>query len=78
MARSTYSRAEWYDAMKFDPRINNTISEIDEKKHSELRYKLSHGVCNTHFPGCFLIDLTTLSSIPARIYRTVKAVLTTG
>ena len=45
MARSTYSRAEWYDAMKFDPRTNNTISEKDEKKHAELRYKLSHGVC---------------------------------
>lgn len=44
MARSTYSRAEWYDAMKFDPRINNTISENNEKKHNELRYKLSHGV----------------------------------
>jgi len=45
MARSTYSRAEWYDAMKFDPRINNTISEKDEKKHNELRYKLTHAVC---------------------------------
>lgn len=45
MGRSTYSRAEWYDAMKFDPRINNTISEKDEKRHAELRYKLNFGVC---------------------------------
>jgi hypothetical protein len=78
MARSTYSRAEWYDAMKFDPRINNTISENNEKKHNDLRYKLSHGVCWASFPGCVYTRLTTLSSIPARIYRTVKIVLTTA
>lgn len=44
MARSKYSRGEWYEALKLDERTHNTISEPDEKKHSEIRYKLSHGV----------------------------------
>jgi hypothetical protein len=43
--RSRYSRTEWNESMKLDPRIDNTISELDEKRHSELRYKVSHGVC---------------------------------
>jgi hypothetical protein len=42
--RSKYGRSEWNQALKLDPRCDNTISEMDEKKHAELRYMLSHGV----------------------------------
>jgi hypothetical protein len=43
-ARSPYSRAEWYDGMRLDPRVNNVISERNDKNHNALRAKLASGV----------------------------------
>src|ERR1700754_697315 len=43
--RSTFRRGDWYKGMKLDPRINNLLSERDEKRHSELRSKMLHAVC---------------------------------
>lgn len=43
-ARSPYRRGHWYDAMRFDPRINNTLSERDEKRHNDLRSKMMPAV----------------------------------
>jgi hypothetical protein len=46
-ARSPYSRAEWYDGMRLDPRVNNVISERNDKHHNALRAKLAAGVRRT-------------------------------
>jgi hypothetical protein len=43
-ARSTYSRSAWYDGMKIDPRVNNVISERNDKHHNALRAKMVTGV----------------------------------
>jgi cytochrome P450 len=42
--RSRFRRGHWYRGMGLDPRINNTLSEQDEKRHNELRAKLLPGV----------------------------------
>jgi hypothetical protein len=46
-ARSTYSRAPWYDGMRLDPRVNNVISERNDKRHNALRAKMASGVSPT-------------------------------
>ncbi|KEF62777.1 uncharacterized protein A1O9_00750 [Exophiala aquamarina CBS 119918] len=38
--RSKWARGGWYGGVKFDPRMNNILSERDEKKHAEMRDKL--------------------------------------
>ena len=38
--RSRWSRGTWYDGMKMDPRLNNILSERDEKKHANMRAKM--------------------------------------
>lgn len=43
-ARSPYVRGEWYDGVKLDPDIDNTISEKNEQRHTELRAKVANGV----------------------------------
>jgi hypothetical protein len=48
-ARSPYSRAEWYDGMRLDPRVNNVISERNEKRHTALRAKMASGVSLASF-----------------------------
>lgn len=42
--RSPFRRGHWYSGMKFDPRIDNLLSERDEKRHNELRAKMMPGV----------------------------------
>ena len=42
--RSLYRRGEWYKGMQLDPRIDNLLSERDEKRHTELRSKMLHAV----------------------------------
>lgn len=42
--RSPYKRADWYDGMKLDPKVNNVASERDEARHTSLRAKMSSGV----------------------------------
>jgi hypothetical protein len=65
-ARSTYSRAAWYDGMRLDPRVNNVISERNDKRHNALRAKMASGVSLTTsmFIG-FHADLWTKST-PAK------------
>lgn len=75
MARSTYARAEWYDAMKFDPRINNTISEKDEKLHNQLRYQLSHAVCQFQLSEYLMLTKIRYNSILAKTYLTGRDLL---
>jgi hypothetical protein len=43
-ARSPYTKGEWYDGTKLDPDLNNTISEKDEQRHTEMRAKVANGV----------------------------------
>ena len=43
-ARSPYTKGEWYDGVKLDPDINNTISEKDEGLHNQLRAMVANGV----------------------------------
>lgn len=43
-ARSLYTKGEWYNGVKLDPDIDNTISEKDERKHNDLRAKVANGV----------------------------------
>jgi len=42
--RSSYTRSNWYDGLRFDPGHNNVLSERDEKIHSALRTKMAAGV----------------------------------
>ena len=35
-ARSLYTKGEWYDGVKLDPDVDNTISEKDEQRHNQL------------------------------------------
>ncbi|RDW74218.1 cytochrome P450-24 [Coleophoma crateriformis] len=51
MARSTYARSEWNEALRLDPRINNSISETDEKKHAEYRRKVFNAYSGKDTPG---------------------------
>jgi hypothetical protein len=43
-ARSPYTKGAWYNGVKLDPDLNNTISERDEQKHNEMRAKAANGV----------------------------------
>ena len=44
--RSNFTRGEWYKAMKFDTRQDDSVfSTLNEKRHTELRAKLIGGVC---------------------------------
>lgn len=49
--RSRYNRSEWNQAMKLDNRIDNILSELDEKRHAELRYKTSFGYNGKDLPS---------------------------
>jgi hypothetical protein len=42
--RSNVARGHWYTGMKFDPRLDNVLSEKDEKRHAQLRAKMMAGV----------------------------------
>lgn len=45
--RSPYTRGEWfYQATRHRPDKDHVFSEMDEEKHSQLRSKMSAGVCN--------------------------------
>jgi hypothetical protein len=42
--RARWTRGNWYDGMKLDPRVNNILSERNERRHAELRAKMIAGV----------------------------------
>ena len=42
-ARSRYTRAPWFDAIRIDPHIANIVSERDPGKHDRMRHKMSAG-----------------------------------
>ena len=44
--RSPYSKSEFYSGTQFDLELNHVFSERDEKRHLELRRRLTPGVCN--------------------------------
>ncbi|KAJ9652221.1 hypothetical protein H2198_008525, partial [Neophaeococcomyces mojaviensis] len=48
--RSGFHRGHWYAGMQFDPRINNLLSERDEKRHTELRAKMMPGYTGKEVP----------------------------
>ena len=67
-ARSTYSRAAWYDGMRLDPRVNNVISERNDKRHNALRAKMASGVSQIILTFIvFHADLGTKSTPAKRI-----------
>jgi hypothetical protein len=50
--RSRYVRDEWFVASRFDPPNDHVASTIDERRHSELRAKLSVGVGLLMYGNC--------------------------
>jgi cytochrome P450 len=48
--RSGFRRGHWYRGMRLDPRINNTLSEQDEGRHTALRAKLLPGYTGKDIP----------------------------
>lgn len=42
--RSKYKKADFYDAVRFDPSRDNIISTRDDEKHNALRAKMAAGV----------------------------------
>lgn len=76
-ARSTYSRAAWYDGMRLDPRVNNVISERNDKRHNALRAKMASGVSLTTSTFiAFHADLWTKST-PAKKIQDWNSLWTT-
>ncbi|KIW79697.1 hypothetical protein Z517_06311 [Fonsecaea pedrosoi CBS 271.37] len=49
--RSPFRRGHWYKGMKIDPRINNLLSEQDERRHAELRAKMMPGYTGKEVPN---------------------------
>lgn len=52
--RSKWTRGGWYDGVKLDPRMNNILSERDEKRHAEMRSMMIGAVSRrlrTQCPG---------------------------
>ena len=49
-ARSKYLRSDWYDAMRLDPYVDNVMSQLDNKKHDDLRAKLAPGYAGKENP----------------------------
>jgi hypothetical protein len=41
--RSPYRRSNWYSAMRLSPGVDNVISTRDEKRHDELRRRMTSG-----------------------------------
>jgi hypothetical protein len=39
--RSPYARGDWYDGLRLDPKIDNVISEWDEKRHTAPSFENS-------------------------------------
>lgn len=54
--RSPFRRGHWYAGMKFDPRIDNLLSERDEKRHTDLRAKMMPGVSLWSWQDRSLLD----------------------
>ncbi|EXJ76980.1 hypothetical protein A1O3_10137 [Capronia epimyces CBS 606.96] len=42
-ARSPYTRADWYIAMRLNPGQDNVLSQRSEEKHDDLRRRMVHG-----------------------------------
>lgn len=42
--RSSYTRSDWYDGMRFEADHGHVFSERNEKRHTELRGKMAAGV----------------------------------
>ncbi|KAJ9614034.1 hypothetical protein H2200_002170 [Cladophialophora chaetospira] len=49
--RSTYSRADWYRAFKFDADRENLFSEVDEEKHIKMRSRVTAGYAGKENPN---------------------------
>ena len=49
--RSDYRRGDWYNAMRFKPGFDNTLSERREDRHKELREKMAAGYAGKENPG---------------------------
>ncbi|KAH0538931.1 hypothetical protein FGG08_004522 [Glutinoglossum americanum] len=49
-ARSKYGRSHWYEVAKLNPYLHSVGSEPDEKRHQELRTKLSAGYSGKEIP----------------------------
>lgn len=45
--RSSYTRGEWYDAIRLDPGRNNLLSTRDDDAHTKMRRKMAPGVRQT-------------------------------
>ena len=48
--RGGFTRGHWYAGMQFDPRINNLVSERNEKRHTSLRAKMMPGYTGREVP----------------------------
>lgn len=48
--RGGFTRGHWYSGMQFDPRINNILSETNERRHTELRAKMMPGYTGREVP----------------------------
>ena len=49
--RSPYRRSVWYSTFRFKPRTDNLISVVSEKRHEELRRKMSAGYSGKEVPN---------------------------
>lgn len=49
--RSTYSKSEWYSALKLDGHYENILSSTDHAEHLALRNKLVNGYSGTGNPN---------------------------
>lgn len=70
-AKDGYPRSDWFNAMRFTPGFDNTLSLRDEKQHAELRMKLAGGYGgkeNPHLEGTIDAQVREFVSLIERKY----------
>lgn len=49
--RSPFTRGQWYSCLKIHPERDNVVSIVDERKHAELRNRMSPGYAGKENPN---------------------------
>ncbi|KAF8848009.1 putative benzoate 4-monooxygenase cytochrome P450 [Acephala macrosclerotiorum] len=48
---SKWCRAPWFDAIRIDPRVPNIVSERDQRRHNQMRHRMSAGYAGKDIQG---------------------------
>lgn len=62
---SKWTRSDWYDGVKLDPRFDTVFSTRDEKVHADLKAKEIGAVRTPHHLSNMHLQLTSTSTMAA-------------